>query len=110
MKPMGSARDIFSKLFRSEYLAKCPVPLSSDAFSSFGVLDSDLHNGAVAAASDAFLDKHIPAVAASLTADDTHHVTRVLQQYGVNARFLGCKLQRASEWARASHAVAHRKI
>lgn len=82
-------REIFYKLFRPEFVASYGTPLSPDAFSAFGLLDREVHNANIVKATAHLHDKVIPEVAASMTADDAKHVTRVLQQRGVNARFLG---------------------
>ncbi len=82
-------RSIFYQMFRAEFLALYKTPLSSDAFSVFGQLDREVHHRACRAAHQHLLDVTIPQVAQLLTAADAPHVTRVLQQRGVNCRFLG---------------------
>jgi hypothetical protein len=107
MPPMRAARDrkrdIYSKLFRQEFLARYPVRLSSDALSGFGVLDRERHNEAVREATRVMMEKTIPATAALMRSADAVHATRFLQQRGVNARFLGqVRLHARDEAVRAA--------
>jgi hypothetical protein len=99
-------RDVFSKLFRAEFLRRYPFALSPDAFSGFGIIDGELHSAAVKEATRFLHEELIPKVARKLTAKDALHVTRYLQQCGVNARFfslpfcLGSFLQHSESRAR----------
>jgi hypothetical protein len=40
----GGMRHLF-QLFRREFMADCPFPLSADAFSAMGAVDGAVHNG-----------------------------------------------------------------
>jgi hypothetical protein len=88
MAPSANLQDIFSKLFRPEFMARHDEPLSSDAFSRFGLIDMEQHNGAVHRATAA-LDAYIVKTATALSADDALNLTVFLQEQGINLRFIG---------------------
>jgi hypothetical protein len=51
--------------------------------------DREMHHANARAAYDDLLNRHIPEMARLLTVFDATHVTRTLQQRGINCRFLG---------------------
>lgn len=89
--PPKNRRAIFYRMFRPEFLAAHKTFLSSDAMSAFGLLDKEQHNTNAELAYEALMHHTIPNVARRLTASDasSHSITRVLQQRGINVRFLG---------------------
>ncbi len=91
LPPSKNRRAVFYQLFRAEFLAAHKTCLSSDAFSAFGLLDKAVHNNNAQQAFDALMQHTIPTVARMLTAADasSQSLTRLLQQRGVNVRFLG---------------------
>lgn len=56
------------KLLRPEFVASYEKPLSSDAFSAFGIHDHALHNAEVVQATTHLMTRVIPRLAASLLA------------------------------------------
>jgi hypothetical protein len=108
----ANPRSIFFQLFRPEflafYVASGGALLSSDAFSRFGLLDWREHNARVTEATRMLLDVRIPQVAQVLAAellsvdqDEEVRISRRIQQFGVNVRYLG--LVRAALPATALH-------
>lgn len=77
-----------SQEFLNFYVSTGGPHLSSDAFSRFGLLDWREHNGAVTEATRVLLEVRIPQVAQALASEPVN-VSRRLQQYGVNCRYLG---------------------
>lgn len=81
-------RSLWCSLFRPEFVASHGTPLSSDGYSPFGALDSELHNTTLNTATEA-LYARARAVAPELTPENAASLTRALQQRGINTRLLG---------------------
>lgn len=82
------------KLLRPETVSRSPVPLSSDAFTGFGMRDAVTHNGEVRQATTVLLEKTIPEFAEDIT--QIHNMPsngrdlRVrMKAAGINMRYLG---------------------
>jgi Clustered mitochondria/Translation initiation factor eIF3 subunit 135 len=82
-------REVFYKLFRPEFVSTYEKPLSSDAFSSFGLIEREKQCIGVIEATKELTERTIPKIAQLMSANDAQHVTRYLQQRGVNVRYLG---------------------
>ena len=91
---------VYYQLFRPEFLsyyASIGKPaLSSDAFSRFGMLNWKKHNADIVEATRHLLDVRVKEAATALLESETldkscktMHLSRRVQQYGVNCRFLG---------------------
>jgi hypothetical protein len=103
-------REVFFKLFRSEFLSWYArnEPLSSDAFSAFAApADQIEQNRRVMQATLSLFRDRIPEVAEMLEALPVSgrvtgaDLTRLVQQYGVNVRFLGrIRKECTSQWLR----------
>jgi hypothetical protein len=82
-------RDIYSRLFRPEWLMRYAKPLSSDACSGFGRLDAEIHRAAIVEATRVMLEETIPNVAGSMKEANVQDICAFLQERGVNLRYLG---------------------
>ena len=101
-------REVFFKLFRPEFLSwyARTGALSSDAFSAFAApTEQAEQNRRVMQATQCLFRERIPEVAAMLEALPSPvagaALTRLVQQYGVNVRFLGrVRKECRAEWLR----------
>lgn len=78
------------RLLRPELVSRFTKPLSSDAFTAWGRMNSDVHNAEVRLATQYLVDEVIPALAAQVVSlrvfDD---LTRMFHLNGVNIRYMG---------------------
>jgi hypothetical protein len=75
-------------LLRPELVRTNPVPLSSDAFSRFGLLDGDTHNAAVDSAFRRLMRNVVPSVAAMLEEREAYqNVKALVLAPGTNGAF-----------------------
>lgn len=93
IEPGQRSTQLFN-LLRSNYVARQPHSLSSDAFTSFGRIDQDIHNTEVEDAFYRLLGIDIPNFVKYLTAKESHNLTHShlmdkIKQYGINFRLLG---------------------
>eukprot|EP01114_Cavostelium_apophysatum_P012812 TRINITY_DN2960_c0_g1_i3.p1 TRINITY_DN2960_c0_g1~~TRINITY_DN2960_c0_g1_i3.p1 ORF type:complete len:1024 (+),score=326.20 TRINITY_DN2960_c0_g1_i3:288-3359(+) len=87
-----TAKSFLYRLLRPEFVLKYQRPLSSDAFSKFGTLDEDEHNGEVERATRHLVEDHIPKFAKNLQEEelfDSKTLTNKLHNAGINVRYIG---------------------
>lgn len=81
------------RLLRPELVSRFHLPLSSDAFTAWGRMNSDIHNMEVRQATQYLVDEAIPALAKFLSVDGTFQVWKDLKKdfhlHGVNIRYMG---------------------
>ena len=83
------------RLLRPELVRKFPKPLSSDAFTMFGIHDSEKHDAEVRQASEYLHNVVIPEFANCLSNDHDNHNISIddiiikLHRAGINIRYLG---------------------
>ncbi|ELR22629.1 uncharacterized protein ACA1_010190, partial [Acanthamoeba castellanii str. Neff] len=91
----GKKNGYLYELMRPEFLKKNPKPLSSDAFSPFGVDSATEHNAEIREATNRLLKEVIPKFAAYLdlhypNAEDLcRHLSPLIHKEGINVRYLG---------------------
>jgi len=93
IEPGQRSTQLFN-LLRSAYVARQPHALSSDAFTSFGRIDQDVHNTEVEDAFYRLLGIDIPMFVKYLTAKENYNLTHlrlmdIIKNYGINFRLLG---------------------
>lgn len=91
-RPRSDAREIFRNVFRPEFLRDHyhGPPISSDAFSRFGLPNCEEHNAVAQAATKFLLEEHVPRVARMLTpAHCQKGLSSFLHLNGVNVRYTG---------------------
>ena len=69
----------FFRMIRPEFVKSQNKPLSSDAFSAFGRLDSEIHNQEVEDATQQLFQR-ISKISKTLTANESTHVTSILER------------------------------
>ena len=80
------------RLLRPELVSRFSKPLSSDAFTAWGRMNSDIHNAEVREATQYLVDQAIPALAKALphgSAPQWYHLRRDFHLHGVNIRYMG---------------------
>lgn len=81
------------RLLRPELVSRFGKPLSSDAFTAWGRMNSDIHNAEVREATQYLVDQAIPALAHSLPPNHGCNawlnIRRDFHLHGVNIRYMG---------------------
>lgn len=81
------------RLLRPELVSRFTKPLSSDAFTAWGRMNSDIHNAEVREATQYLVDQAIPALAHSLPPNHSVsywlNLRRDFHLHGVNIRYMG---------------------
>lgn len=93
VEPGQGSTQLFN-LLRAPYVARQPHALSSDAFTSFGRIDQDIHNTEVEDAFYRLLGIDIPNFVRFLTTSQTTNLTHeglitTIKDFGINLRLLG---------------------
>ena len=85
---------IFYQSLRGEFMRWYKKPLSSDAFSKFGVVDGEVNNKEIVEASRVLREERIPKFGKMMKAPKKKErgldwVSEAMQERGINARYLG---------------------
>jgi len=79
------------RLLRPELVSRFETPLSSDAFTAWGRINSDIHNAEVRKATQHLVDRVIPDLAKAILTQPAawEGFTRLFHLHGVNVRYMG---------------------